>query len=432
LRIIGVFSFDINAAMTRANSLIEKVFFWGSLSPYVLYFIGLGPIAPLLLAWPLIVLAFFTWLRDGIRPPLLAVVWCLSCTGILVEELLSLYMHGLGFKHIPWWFLTYALGAFLPLVGGLIRPAVIGSAATLLGVQTLIYCLIAFVLTAAQVLPLIEYKALIPSSLFGNKDLFSVHFLAPAYRIDQEWRLVAFTPYAPFAGAMAIMFLILTLVVKNSLVKWIGVTGWVLLLICTYSRMGMLASVTIIMIYVIVGYGRRYFFLASGAGMLAVAALAGPLLNFSEKAASAVHSARLNSSQDRENLRAIAFENWLYGDHAVLGAGETVPGSQIVNQVYIGDLDSLGAMLFLRGAVGFCFTVAPILFTWVFGMSAGTHPYHRAVLCIAMALMFYSYSQSLKDLFMYFWPIFLFIGAVAFRDRDRVFASEFQPAFCTT
>lgn len=417
--------------MTLPNSLIEKVFFGACLSPYLIYFLGLGPIAPLLLAWPLIGIAFFVWLREGIRPPLLVLVWCTCCTGILVEELLSLYLRGLGFKHIPWWFLTYALGAFLPLVGGLIRPAVIASAAALLGVQTLIYCLVAFVLTGAQVLPLIEYKALIPSSLFGNKDLFSVHFLAPAYRIDQEWRLVATTPYAPFAGAMALMFLILTLVGKNSLWKWVGVAGWVLLQICTYSRMGILASFTCLMIYAIVGQGRRWFFLAAGAGMLAVAALAGPMLHFSEKAASAVHSARLNSSQDRENLRTIAFENWLYGEHSVLGAGETVPGSQIVNQVYIGDLDSLGAMLFLRGALGFCFTVMPILFTWVFGMSGGTHPYYRAVLCIATALMFYSWSQSLKDLFMYFWPIFLFIGAVAFRDRDRSSVPALQPALCT-
>lgn len=405
--------------MTLPESLIEKFFFAACLSPYLVYFVGLGPIAPLLLAWPIIMLAFFVWLREGIRPPVLALVWCLSCCGILLEELLTLYMRGVGFKHIPWWVLTYALGAFLPLAGGLIRPAVISTASALLGVQTLIYCLVAFVLTAAQVLPLIEYKAIIPSSLFGNKDLFSVHFLAPAYRIDQEWRLVAFTPYAPFAGAMAIMFMIMTLVGKNSLWKWVGVTGWVMLLICTYSRMGILASFTCIMIYVIVSFGRRYFFLAAGAGILAAAAVAGPLLHFKEQASSAVHSARLNSSQDRENLRAIAYEDWLYGEHAVLGAGETVPGSQIVNQVYIGDLDSLGAMLFLRGAVGFCLTVLPIVFTFVFGLSGGTHPYYRAAACIAAALMFYSWSQSLKDLFMYFWPIFLFLGAVAFRDRAR-------------
>lgn len=417
--------------MTLPNSLIEKYFFAACLSPYLVYFLGLGPIAPLLFAWPLIAMAFFVWLREGVRPPMLAVVWCVCCTGILVEELLSLYLHGLGFKHIPWWFLTYALGAFLPLVGGLIRPTVIASAAALLGVQTLVYCIVAFVLTGAQVLPYIEYKAIIPSSLFGNKDLFSVHFLAPAYRIDQEWRLVAFTPYAPFAGAVAIMFLIMTLVLKNSLVKWIGISGWVLLLICTYSRMGILASLTCLMIYFIVGQGRRWFFLAAGAGLIAAMVLTGPMLHYKDKAASAVHSARLNSSQDRENLRTIAFENWLYGDHAVLGAGETVPGSQIVNQVYIGDLDSLGAMLFLRGALGFCFTVVPIIYAWVFGLSGGTHPYYRAVLCIATSLMFYSWSQSLKDLFMYFWPIFLFFGAVAFRDRQRVSTPALQPTLCT-
>lgn len=414
--------------MTLPDSVIEKAFFWGSLSPYALYFAGLGPIAPLLLAWPLIILGLFIYLRDGLRPPLLALVWCLCCVGILAEEFVTLYARGVGMKHLPWWFLTYALGAFLPLVGGLIRPAVISTAATLLGVQTLVYVAVALIATGAGVIQMVEYRSFIPSSLFGNQDLFKIHLLPPDFQFDHEWRLVAFAPYTPFAGATAIMFSMMTLTGKNSWLKWTGFCGWLALMICTHSRMGLVAMTTCTAIFVINGFGRRYFGLALSMLLLGAVVFAGPMLHFREKASSFVHSARMNSSQDRENLSAIAFDNWRYGDHQILGAGESVPGGQIVNKVYIGDLDSLGAMLFLRGAIGFCFTVLPILFTWVYGFSGGRHPWYRGVTCIATALMFYSYSQSLKDLFMYFWPIFLFIGAVAYRDRSRTQQLLPQPA----
>jgi hypothetical protein len=418
--------------MTLPNSLIEKVFFGACLSPYLVYFGGLGPLAPLLLAWPLILLGLFIYLRDGLRPPLLAVVWCFSCVGILAEEFVTLYARGVGMKHLPWWFLTYALAAFLPMVGALIRPAVLSTAAALLGVQTLVYVAAALVATAAGVIEMVEYKSIVPSSLLGNQDLFKVHFLAPDYVFDREWRLVAFAPYTPFAGATAIMFSMLVLTGANCWLKWAGFAGWFALMICTHSRMGLVAMTTCIAIFALVGWGRRWLGLVLGVLLLGGVMFAGPLLHFREKASSFVHSARLNSSQDRENLRAIAFDNWRYGEHQILGAGESVPGGQIVNKVYIGDLDSLGAMLFLRGAVGFCLTLLPILFTWVYGFSGGRHAWFRGVTCIATALMFYAYSQSLKDLFMYFWPVFLFIGAVASRDRSRAPASDIPPALPAT
>jgi hypothetical protein len=413
--------------MTLPNSFIEKVFFIACLSPYLIYFAGLGPIAPLLLAWPLILVGLFYYIRDGVRPSLLAVVWCLSCVGILAEEFVTLYMRGVGMKHLPWWFLTYALAAFLPMVGAIIRPAVICTAAALLGVQTLIYVGVALAATGAGIIEMIEYKSIIPSSLLGNQDLFKVHFLAPDYVFDHEWRLVAFAPYTPFAGAVAIMFSMIVLADKNSWLKWVGLTGWFALMLCTHSRMGLVAMTTCVSIFVISSFGRRWFGLVLGVLLVGGVIFTGPMLHFQEKASSFVHSARLNSSQDRENLRAIAFDNWRYGDHQILGAGESVQGGQIVNKVHIGDLDSLGAMLFLRGAVGFCLTVLPILFTWMYGFSGGRHMWYRSVTCIGTALMFYSYSQSLKDLFMYFWPVFLFIGAVAYRDRSRTTVPINQP-----
>lgn len=418
--------------MTLPDSLIEKVFFWASLCPYVVYFAGLGPVAPFLLAWPVILLALILHLRDGLRPPTLALIWCLSGVCMLAEQLITLYQRGVGMNQVPWWFMTYALGAFLPLAGGLIRPAVVSTAAALLGVQSLLYVGAALVATAAGVIHLVEYKSIIPSSLLGAQDLFKVHFFPPDYQFDHEWRLVAFTPYTPFAGAVAIIFSMITLTEKSTWLKWTGFAGWFSLMLCTHSRMGLVAMTTCVAIFALNSLGRRYFTMALGVVLLGAAVLAGPLLHYSEKATSLVHSARLNSSQDRENLRSIAFDNWRYGDHQILGAGESVQGGQIVNQVYIGDLDSLGAMLFLRGALGFGLTVLPILLTWVYGFSGGSHPLYRGVLCIATAMMFYSYSQSLKVLFMYFWPVFVFLGAVAYRDRARTLQPVPQPALLTS
>lgn len=402
--------------MTLPANWIERLFFLCCLSPYLLYFAGLASLAPSLLALILIGAGVFEVLRRGTRLPMLSMVWMLCCVGILVEEIIALNQRGVGLKHLPWWFLTYGLAAFLPMVGSLIRPAVISTAAALLGLQTLIYVGVALACTAAGIIESVEYGSLLPSSALGNKALLQIHLLAPDYAFDREWRLVAFAPYTPFAGATAILFSMVCLSMRQHWVKWLGLCGWLALLICTHSRMGIVAMSTCCAVYAACKYGRRYFGLLVGLALLVASLLTGPILHYREKASSAVHSARLNSSQDRENLRSIAWDNWLHGDHPLIGAGESAAGGKIVNQVYIGDLDSLGAILFVRGALGLGFTLLPILLTMVHGFSGGGHPWFRSLTCIALGMLFYCYSQSLKDLFPYFWPALLFIGSVAQRD----------------
>jgi hypothetical protein len=406
--------------MTWPETPVERVFFWAAIAPFAVYFAGLGAFQTLLLAWPVIAIAAWFILRDGCRPPPLAVLWSLCMLGLLIQQLVTLYMRGVGGSDPMWWVLSYGLAAFLPLAGGLIRPQLIGSAAAILGCQALAYCVIAWLAFHAG---FHRHYQILPAGLSGVQDFIEVRLGWPE-PVPGGLRLSAFCTYAPLAGATACYQALMTLLARNSGLKWLGLAGWLLLLFLTFSRMALIAAAVAVVVYVALAWGRRYFVLTAGVALLAVAALAGPLVILGERATDFIHAQRQQSSLDRSNMRTIAMDEWRFGGQQILGVGEMQPGGDIVNKVPIGNLDSLSALLFVRGALGICLILLPLVVTWFFGLVAGVEPLYRIVGSIATALLLFTYSQRLQDLYMYNWSILILIGAAFYRDR----ASAPQPA----
>ena len=398
------------------ESPIEHAVFWSIVGQYVLYFLGLAPIAPLLTAGPVVALAAVRIFRGRMVPHWLAMLWFGCMAGVLLEMLAVFWLKGVGGWYVPGWLLTFGLAAFLPMAGPLVRPAVVFSAITVLGVQTLIYAGLAGSAVAAGFDP--QYPSPIPAVRMIDPAFNVVRLTQPKEIAGTENRLIAFTPFPTSAGAMACVFGLLTLGQRRSWWKAVALAGWLALIVLAVARTAMIAGALGGALYFLLRLRRRHLFLAGGGALLLLAAFAGPILHGADSAYHFVRDRRPSSSQDRTNLRNLAWEGWRYGDDPVLGAGVSVRGGPIVRDVSIGTHDTLGANFFMRGALGFGLTMLPVVVTLVFGFFAGRSPEERIVTAVCAALLVYTYSQEWQTLYVHIWPAFLIVGAITPRPRN--------------
>lgn len=416
--------------LTLPETLLERVFFWGLQLPFLLYFGGLAPIGPLLVAWAVILIGLFTIVRDGVQPHWLTMLWFACMCAVLVQILVFFSTRNVGGWYIPHWGFTFALAAFLPMVGMLVRPQVVYCAAALLGVQVLLYCIAAPLAIKAGIEP--GYESLIPKTRLFDEPHYKVRLTQEKELQGPETRLVAFTPYPTAAGAVACFFALFTLGAGNSLLKWGGFAGWLSLVAMARVRTGLICLSVGVALYFLLQLPRRYLLLVAGLAALALAAFAGQLLPMAQDLDSYIRAQRSVSSEDRTNLRVLAYEEWLHGGNPLLGAGASVPGGAIVAHVAIGTHDTLAANLFLRGVMGFGLTLLPVMVTFLLGFFAGFLPRQRIATCAAVMLLIYTYSQELNELYIYIWPVFLVIGGMCFQERaPRIAAPAPAPALAT-
>ena len=398
------------------ESAVEHAVFWSVAAQYVLYFLGLAPIAPLLTAGPVIGFAALRIFRDRTLPHWLPMLWFGCMLGVLLQMLAVFWLKGVGGWYVPGWLWTFGLAAFLPMAGRLVRPAVVFSAAAVLGVQTLIYSAIAWPVVSAGLEP--HYPSPIPESHMIDPASNSVRLIQPTRIAGAEHRLIAFTAFPTSAGAVACIFGLLTLGQRMSWWKVLALAGWIALAVLAVARTAMISGVLAFTLYGLLKIRRRFLFLFGGAALMLGMAFTGPILRTADAAYSLVRESRSPSSQDRTNLRRLAWDNWRYGDDAVLGEGASVRGGPIVYDVGLGTHDAFQSNFFMRGALGFGLTMLPVVVTLVFGFFAGRSPAERVTATASLVLLITAYSQELQSLYVHVWPAFLVIGAAAVRPPD--------------
>ena len=401
------------AGLALPESPIEHAVFWAIVGQFVFFFAGLAPIAPLISAGPVLVLAGVKIFRERLVPHWLPLLWFACMTGVLLEMLFVFWLKGVGGWYVPGWLLTFGLAAFLPMAGRFVRPAVVFSAASVLGVQALVYSVLAWGTVSAGLDP--QYHSPIPTTRLVDPAFHVVRLIQPKDIAGSESRLLAFTPFPTSAGATACVFALLTLGQPRRRWKTIALSGWVTLIALTFARTAIITCAVGSVLYFLLRLPRRFLFLAGGGALLFFATFSGPILRGADTAYYKLRGQRPSSSQDRANLRTLAWEGWLYGADQVLGEGASVRGGPIVRDVGIGTHDTLGSNLFIRGALGFGLTMLPVAVTLVFGFFAGRSSAERLVTAIAVVLLGYTYSQELQTLYVHIWPIFLLIGAVSRR-----------------
>jgi hypothetical protein len=374
---------------------------------FVFYFLGLRVVAPFLGIWVAIFLGVFYFaIGKGRSFHWIQFVWLFAMLGLLIATMLSYLDNRVGATFLARWCFGYAAAAFFPLLGGVIDTRWIYGAASILGIQAAIYCAIMMILMNAGIN--LNYASPIPPVKLFNADYFTVKGFVVTE--NGERRPVAYTPQAPYAGAIGCFYFLLTLGCRNSLWKWLGMAGWLTLVVLSSARTAQLCTICGLAIFILLAIRRRYLFLLAGVGLIVISVFFQPVLHSAKNAIAKVEDRRSTSTQVRRNLRQLAYDEWEFGNQPFLGTNAVVPGGRVVADMPVGSHDTINSTLMIRGLVGLSLLLTPILLTLVFSFVAGLGVDERICAAIMTALALYVHSESTESLYLFVWPIFLAIG----------------------
>jgi hypothetical protein len=309
------------------------------------------------------------------------------------------------------WAKGWALMAIFITIGASldIRPRVLARAGNRLALQTL--CMIPIF----QIAPLIHIPGHFyvspllmlggPGPEFFSVDLYSVSFASPSAR----WSF--FSPWAPAAGVVANVYLIIALQDRSVLWKTIGITSCICICWMSQSRLALIALVAVPAISVALSsLTRPSFFFAGAFAATTAGLLIEQLLEFMDAANAKFVAARAASSRVRATLGHIALQRW-QDEAPIFGHGAVERGPHVVEYMPIGSHHTWYGLLFVKGAIGFASLAIPMFASFVeLILKAQTSRTARGGLAILITLLFYTFGENLEILVYQFWPGLLLIG----------------------
>jgi hypothetical protein len=401
----------IAANSGNSKTKLESFIFWGIQSQFALYFFGFAPIAPLLLAWPLVIIAGWKFLKGELKlSHWIGVLWLSCMSGLLIQGIWRVYSNGTGGTYLARWPFAFGLAAFLPLAGALIRFDVVAKASLWLGIQALFYAVIVIGVITFNV-P-ISYSSWIPKFAVLPSEYFNaVVIVNEALTTGGEERPVAFTPYATYAAAVSCVYSLMALAAPRSKFKIFGVLGWIAVLALTRGRAGWVCFAGGMLLFVALHFPRRYLLAMLGIGLLGCSVFLPPIWSCAEQGSEILEKARPTSSEVRHNLRRLAKEEWQFGDSPLLGTGLTITGSSVVANMPIGTHDTINSNLMIRGIGGLALIVVPLWISLLYFLCSPTGRMGASVSTICAVLFIYMYAENLEGILMFTWPCLLLIGS---------------------
>lgn len=420
----------------------EKIIWYTMIGTYGFYFLGALYLVAPVMAWVLLLYALYRWLgpskNNSVRNlpnlPVSIMIWFVGMTLMLLALWIGHANFNLGagntIKSSIGWAKGWALLAIFPFIGCLsIRPELIYRAACIVCLHTLILLPVfvgAYVLSLPQNLWVSPLKALGgPGPEFFTLNLYELEPGTGAPR----WRF--FTPWAPAAGFVANIYFLLALQEKN--VRWriIGITGSIIIVFMSKSRLGIISLASVWAVtWFLTSFGRPVVIYLMGVATFVFGLLAMPLLAFAERMIDAFTQARADSSRVRSALGRIAIDRWSR-EAPVWGHGVVERGPHMVEYMPIGSHHTWFGLLFVKGIVGLFALALPMLISFLalwqnsFAKTeAGAAA--RTGLSVILLLFFYTFGENLEILPYLIWPGLIFIGmGVALPAADKT-AKEFN------
>lgn len=387
----------------------QSILFWGIVCQYLIYYLGLAPVASLVICWPAILLTLVGVLEDqNLRVAPLALLWMAAMSAILLFGLMSFYSNGSGGTYLARWPFSLGLAAFLPLVGSLIDQSVLARAASILGIQTLAYSAVA--MAAALMGSNFSFHSLIPDMSILPDEYFLVTLWGGEVATG-ELRPVAFAPYATYAGALACVYALLSLGERRPWLQWAGFSGWLLLAVLSLARTAWIGLACGLMVVLAFSLPKRLISGALGCALLAGAVLMPLLWRIGSDAFAQIEQMRPTSTEVRHNLRTIAYEEWEFGGHPLAGVGQSIPGGTVVANLHIGTHDTLNTNLMIRGVLGLGMIALPLSLTLLYGVVHQRTLIDSIAVALVGLLILYSYSENFEGIIQYCWPALLAAGS---------------------
>ena len=400
----------------------QKLVWYGITTSYLFFFIGGLYIVGSVIGWFIATILILRWtvkpdeIPNNRVVPLIIWLWFVSMLVMLLCLWIAHDNWDLGFpktiKSTIGWMKGWALFPLFMFIGYFanINPEMLVRAVCKLCFYSLIFGAVSFIYSFTG-LPGDLFVS--PLKVIGGpgEEFFKVSLfgLNPETGLPR-WRF--FGPWAPAAGFMSCIYLVICLQEKTPKWRNLGVAGCVAMILLSQSRAGL--AIFICLIPLVLYFDKVMqpkMLLLLGIAIPTVILLSEPILQIVFGYFEQVKQARPGSTRVRNALATIAVQRWS-SEAPFFGHGIVERGPKIVEFMPIGSHHSWYGLLFVKGIVGLLCLAIPMIATslYLFYLS-----FYRSIARVSFALLLvfilYSFFENLEILAYLFWPALVFIGS---------------------
>lgn len=419
------FSTESTASAKRSGMVLlntEECLVWYAIVlAYVFYLMGLLYIVGSVIGWSLFALIILRAFVKGAWPkdaciPVVVWVWIAGMAMMLVALLVAHadYNMSMGqtIKSSIGWAKGWALLALFPLLGAMasVRPEVIVRACCILAAQSIPFVMIGIALAVVGFqgpLYLSPFKA-----IGGPISAFEVNLFGLNPETGKpRWPFLA--PWAPAAGLLSCLFLVICTHESSAFWRRAGITGALVMCLFCQSRAGWALFLALgPALYCYRHVRRPGLILFCGVLFSSLVLFGQPVVEKVAQVHQDIKDSRADSTRVRAALANIALQRW-ESEAPVWGHGIVEKGPKIVEHMPIGSHHSWYGLLFVKGIVGLFALAVPlaITMTYLLVVSLGSHRAQSAMLLMAV-LLGYSFFENLEILAYLYWPALLWIGII--------------------
>ena len=317
------------------------------------------------------------------------------------------------------WAKGWALLALFPMLGAFcnIRPQLIIRACCVVSTHSLLFLFIGLTLS---IVGFSGHLFISPIQAIGGPgaDFFTVSF----YALNPEtgaprWRF--FGPWAPAAGLLSCVYLVLCSLETDKFWRRMGIAGAVAICLFCQSRAGWVIFCMLIPLLILdkqLTNPKLWIFSAlviCAVGLLGEAVIEGILNTYEE-----IKQSRPKSTQVRAALEEIALQRW-ESEAPIWGHGIVEPGPKSVEFMPIGSHHSWFGLLFVKGLVGFVALAVPMALTAAYLIMESFYSKTARIAFLLLIILFcYSFTENLEILTYIFWPALIWLG-IALNPQKR-------------
>lgn len=401
------------------NTLEEKIIRLGIVGFWPVYLVGGLYVLGAVIGWTVLAIVLLRWFVEGAEafnsPPVLSYLWVVGMLLLALALLISHNNWNLGpgqtVKSFIGWMKGWALLALFICLGSVIK---INTAHISRAVCITAFAAIPFFLISLTVYVFGGPEVLLVSPLQAvggpGPEYFEIRFFGLNPETGMP-RWFFFAPWAPAAGLLGCLFMVISLQEQHALWRNLGVLGCVLMVVCSQSRAGLAIILMIVPILLVLKYIRFSYSLAALGLLLPLVFLLGsPLIEGIIDLLQQVKDSRPGSTRVREALAEIALQRWS-SEAPIWGHGIVEPGPKIVEHMPIGTHHSWYGLLFTKGLLGAIGLAVPLLCTFVYLFIAAQRSVHAvAGFGLILVISLYSFFENLEILAYLYWPALLWIG----------------------
>lgn len=397
----------------------QQLIGFGIVGTYGFYLTGTLYLVGSLIGWALLMLVLLRAYVEGEWPakavvPVTVGLWVIGMTVMLIALWVAHHEFDMGMgqtiKSTIGWAKGWALLALFPLLGSIVNfpSGLIARSCCVLSAQALVFVplgLLLFLIGMDGNLFVSPLKA-----VGGPISTFEVNL----FGINPEThkpRWPFFAPWAPAAGLLACVYLVICSQEKDTFWRGVGIAGAVVMCLFCQSRAGWI--IFLALIPALVMFGRISLpagMLIMGTLLCVVVLMGQPVFEAISDLHQQIKDARPESTRVRAALANIAVQRW-ESEAPIWGHGIVEKGPKMVEFMPIGSHHSWFGLLFVKGVVGLLALAVPMLVTtgYLLLTCRGRNNIWVSVLLMSI-IIGYSFFENLEILAYLLWPALLWIG----------------------